>query len=140
MGITIKGINSLTNKLNKLSNIKAKNAIEEVAKEVENSLKNEASKFSNDGYKHIGKANTREYSNGNYFVEVGLKNDSVPFDEWKNLYFHNYGYNQFLFGKDTGKFTNMHQFWFTNAIDNMEQSVLKEIKEKLRKEIRDAIK
>lgn len=140
MAIQLKGINTLTNKLNKLSNVKAKNAIETVAKEVETGLKNEASKFSNKGYKHIGKAETREYSNGNYFVDVGLKNSSAPWEEWKHLYFHHYGYNQFMYGKPTGKFTNMHQFWFTNAIDNMEQEVLKEIKAKLRKEIREAMK
>ena len=140
MTVSLKGINSLTNKLNKLSNVKAKSAVEEVAKTVESGLKKEAKKFSNKGYNYIDKADTREYSNGNYFVEVGLKNDSAPWDQWKHLYFHHYGYNQFFYGKPTGKFTNMHQFWFTNAIDNMEDGALKELKQKLRKEIREALK
>lgn len=35
MAITLKGMNSLTNKLNKLSNLKAKESVNKVAKTVE---------------------------------------------------------------------------------------------------------
>ncbi len=140
MAIKLKGINTLTNKLNKLSNVKAKKAVEEVSKIVENQLREEAKKFAPNSYKYIGEANSREYRNGDYYVEVGLKNDSAPWEEWKNLYFHHYGYNQFMFGNYTGKYTNMHQFWFTNAIENLEEGALKELKAKLRKEIREAMK
>ena len=55
MAITLKGMNSLTNKLNKLSNLKAKESVNKVAKTVESGLRNEASRFSNNGYKYIGK-------------------------------------------------------------------------------------
>ena len=140
MSVQLKGITSLTSKLNKLSNIKAKNAIEEVAKEVEKGLREEAGKFSKDGSKHIAQVETREYKNGNYFVDIGLKNEYSDWENWKHLYFHHYGYNQFFFGKPTGKFTNKHQFWFTNAIDSMEQDTLKKIKKKLREEIKEAMK
>lgn len=140
MTITLKGINSLSNKLNRLSNVKGKKAVEEVADVVEKQLRNKAESFSDKGSKHIGKADAREYNNGSYYVEIGLKNDNAPWEEWKHLYFHHYGYNQFLFGKPTGKHTNMHQFWFTDAIDNMEQRVLKDLRENLRKEIKEAMK
>lgn len=56
------------------------------------------------------------------------------------VYFHHYGYNQKAWGHDTDIFTNKYQFWFTNAINNMDQQTLKELKKKLREEIRKAIK
>lgn len=85
MSIQLKGINTLTNKLNKLSNVKAKNAVEEVAKEVEKGLREEAGKFSKDGSKHIAQVETREYKNGNYFVDIGLKNEYSDWENWKHL-------------------------------------------------------
>ena len=139
MTITIKGINSLSNKLNKLSNIKAKNSVKEVAKFVEKELRNEASKFSTRS-DMIGEVEEREYTNGNYYIEVGLKNNYESWESWKHLYFHHYGYNQKLWGKDSNLYTNTHQFWFTNAIDNIDQKALKELKKKIQAEIKEALK
>ena len=139
MTITIKGINSLSNKLNKLSNVKAKNSVKEVAKFVEKELRNEASKFSTRS-ELIGEVEEREYKNGNYYIEVGLKNSYESWEEWKHLYFHHYGYNQKIWGKDSNLYTNTHQFWFTNAIDNIDQKALKELKKKMQEEIRNALK
>ena len=139
MTITIKGINSLSNKLNKLSNIKAKNSVKEVAKFVEKELRNEASKFSSRS-DMIGEVEEREYKNGNYYIEVGLKNNYESWENWKNMYFHHYGYNQKLWGKDSNLYTNTHQFWFTNAIDNIDQKALKELKKKIQAEIKEALK
>ena len=121
MSISLRGVHTLTNKLNKLSNVKAK-------------------KFSKNGYQSIRETDTREYPNGSYFVEVGLKNDNADWENWKHLYFHHYGYEQFLYGEPLNKMTTMHQFWFTNAVDNMSQDVLKDLKEDLKKEINDALK
>lgn len=84
MTITIKGLNSLTKKLNKLDNIKAKSSVNEVAKIVEKGLRDEASNFSRRAHL-IGEVDTREYSNGTYCVDVGLKNDSQPWEDWKHL-------------------------------------------------------
>lgn len=139
MTITIKGLNSLTKKLNNLDNIKAKSSVNEVTKIVEKGLRDEASNFSRRAHL-IGEVDTREYSNGTYYVDVGLKNDSQPWEEWKQLYFHHYGYNQKLWGKNSNIYTKPYQFWFTKAIDNMEQETLKELKKKLREEIRKALK
>lgn len=139
MTITIKGINSLSNKLNKLSNVKAKNSVKEVAKFVEKELRNEASKFSTRS-DMIGEVEEREYRNGNYYIEVGLKNRYESWEEWKHLYFHHYGYNQKIWGKDSNLYTNTHQFWFTNAIDNIDQKALKELKKKIQAEIKEALK
>ncbi len=139
MTVTIKGINNLTNKLNKLDNIKAKKAVDEVAKIVEKGLRDEASNFSTNS-NLIREVEAREYGNTNYYVDVGLKNEYVDWELWKHLYFHHYGYNQKAWGHDTDIFTNKYQFWFTNAINNMDQQTLKELKKKLREEIRKAIK
>nr|DAK74117.1 MAG TPA: hypothetical protein [Caudoviricetes sp.] len=139
MTITIKGINSLSNKLNKLSNVKAKNSVKEVAKFVEKELRNEASKFSTRS-ELIGEVEEREYKNGNYYIEVGLKNSYESWEEWKHLYFHHYGYNQKIWGKDSNLYNKTHQFWFTNAIDNIDQKALKELKKKMQEEIRNALK
>ena len=139
MTITIKGINSLSNKLNKLSNIKAKNSVKEVAKFVEKELRNEASKFSTRS-DMIGEVEEREYKNGNYYIEVGLKNNYESWENWNHMYFHHYGYNQKLWGKDSNLYTNTHQFWFTNAIDNIDQKALKELKKKIQAEIKEALK
>lgn len=106
MTITIKGINSLSNKLNKLSNVKAKNSVKEVAKFVEKELRNEASKFSTRS-ELIGEVEEREYKNGNYYIEVGLKNSYESWEEWKHLYFHHYGYNQ-KYGEKTVTYIIRH--------------------------------
>lgn len=139
MAIRLKGINTLTNKLNKLSNVKARQAVNEVAKAVEKGLQDEAGNFSTRA-NLIGEVDTREYSNGNYYIDVGLKNDSQPFENWKNMYYHHYGYNQKLWGEDSDIYTKTHQFWFNKAIDNMETEVLQELKNKIREEIRKAMK
>lgn len=139
MAITIKNISNLTNKLNKLNNVKAKKAVDEVAKIVEKGLRDEASNFSRRS-DLIGEVDSREYSNGTYYVDVGLKSDSQNWEEWKHLYFHHYGYNQKLWGKDSDIYTKKYQFWFTNAVDNMDNEVLKELKKKLQAEIKEALK
>ena len=139
MTITIKGLNSLTKKLNKLDNIKAKSSVNEVAKIVEKELRDEASNFSRRSHL-IGEVDTREYSNGTYYVDVGLKNDSQPWEEWKHLYFHHYGYNQKLWGKYSSIYTKTYQFWFTQAVENMDNEVLKELKKKIQAEIKEALK
>lgn len=84
MTVTIKGINNLTNKLNKLDNIKAKKAVDEVAKIVEKGLRDEASNFSTNS-NLIREVEAREYGNTNYYVDVGLKNEYVDWELWKHL-------------------------------------------------------
>ena len=39
-------------------------------------------------------------------VDIGLKNESSSWENWKHLYFHHYGYNQFFFGKQTDTYTS----------------------------------
>ena len=135
MGVEIKGINSLLSKLNKLSNIEAKEAVTKVASEVEEHIRENASVFSDKGVNCIGSCEVRD-DGTSYFVDVGIKNDSAPWEEWKGLYFHQYGYWHKYFGKPTGKYINMHQLWFTDAINSVEKESLTKIKRELRQQIK----
>lgn len=136
MSVEIKGLDALVNKLNRLSNIKGKQAVEMVASEVLTTIRGSANTFSNEAYQHIGMCDKRAYESGSYFVEIGLKNDYAPFDSWKNLWFQNWGYHQYYYGHPTGKFTSIHVGWFNNAVNSIEDQAIQKMKSQLRKEIK----
>lgn len=135
MSLVIKGLSPLMNKLNRLSNVKGKQAVESVSKIVETSIRVSAS-FSSEGSQYIGKCETREYLNGSYYLDIGLKNDKVSFELWKNLWYHNWGYNLEYFGHPTNTYVNMHSMWFNNAVNNIEGPTLERMKKILRNEIK----
>ena len=123
----IKGVDKLINKLNKISNIRAKEVIEDVAKDVETAIVNEARKFSDTEYLYIGKCDVRDYGSS-YFVDIGLKNDTVDFELWKGLWYHNWGYTHWK----SGEMITPHVMWFNQAVNLIQ----KEVKDK----VRDSIK
>lgn len=135
MSIGITGINGLINKLNNISNIETKKIIEEVAEDLEGTIRDKASSFSNTGYMYIAKCETRDYGLSCY-IDVGLKNDTVPFDLWKNLWFHQWGYfnKGWNFGEN-GPYLSMHRLWFDESVKGAEKDIKKKIKEKLKREI-----
>lgn len=139
MSVSIKGLDSLMNKLNKLSNVKGKEAVESVAKVVETSIRGSASSFSGQASNYIGKCDNREYPNGSYFLEIGLKNDKVPFDLWKNLWYHNWGYNLKYYGHPTNTYINMHSMWFDSAVSSIEGPTIQKMKETLRNQIKECL-
>ena len=110
MAFEIQGVDKLINKLNKISNIKAKEVIEDVAKDVETEIVNEARKFSDTEYLYIGKCDVRDYGSS-YFVDIGLKNDTVDFELWKGLWYHNWGYTHWK----SGEMIIPHVMWFENS-------------------------
>ena len=69
MAFEIQGVDNLINKLNKISNIQAKEVIEDVAKDVETAIVNEARKFSDTEYLYIGKCDVRDYGSS-YYVDI----------------------------------------------------------------------
>jgi len=121
----IKGVDKLINKLNKISNIKAKEVIEDVAKDVETAIVNEARKFSDTEYLYIGKCDVRDYGTS-YFVDIGLKNNNVDFELWKGLWYHNWGYTHWK----SGEMITPHVMWFENAIS--ESNVKSKIKSNIK--------
>lgn len=131
MAFEIQGVDKLINKLNKISNIQAKEVIEEVAKDVETAIVNEARKFSDTEYLYIGKCDVRDYGSS-YFVDIGLKNDTVDFELWKGLWYHNWGYTHWK----SGEMITPHVMWFDNTTNKVKKA--NNIKEKIRKIIPDS--
>lgn len=130
MAFEIQGVDKLINKLNKISNIEAKEVIEDVAKDVETAIVNEARKFSDTEYLYIGKCDVRDYGSS-YFVDVGLKNNMVDFELWKGLWYHNWGYIHWK----SGEMVNPHVMWFNNIINDDRNDTSCKIKAKINQEI-----
>lgn len=131
MAFEIQGVDKLINKLNKISNIKAKEVIEDVAKDVETAIVNEAKKFSDTEYLYIGKCDVRDYGSS-YFVDVGLKNDTVDFELWKGLWYHNWGYTHWK----SGEMITPHVMWFFGATNQIKKNIMDKIKKDIRKKIK----
>lgn len=123
MAFEIQGVDKLINKLNKISNIEAKEVIEDVAKDVETAIVNEARKFSDTEYLYIGKCDVRDYGSS-YFIDVGLKNGKVDFELWKGLWYHNWGYTHWK----SGEMVTPHVMWFENIIYNCRNYTKSKIK------------
>lgn len=130
MAFEIQGVDKLINKLNKISNIAAKEVIEDVAKDVETAIINKARTFSDSEYLYIGKCDVRDYG-ASYFVDVGLKNDSVDFELWKGLWYHNWGYTHWK----SGEMVIPHVMWFDNTVNSVKNNVTNKIKYKINKEL-----
>lgn len=131
MSFEIQGVDKLINKLNKISNIKAKEVIEDVAKDVETAIVNEAKKFSDTEYLYIGKCDVRDYGSS-YFVDVGFKNDTVDFKLWKGLWYHNWGYTHWK----SGEIITPYVMWFENAIGSNEIKMKNKIEQNIKKELK----
>lgn len=126
MAFKIQGVDKLINKLNKVSNIEAKEVIEDVAKDVETAIVNEAMKFSDTEYLYIGKCDVRDYRTS-YFVDIGLKNDTIDFELWKGLWYNNWGYTHWK----SGEVITPHVMWFSNSINLTKNMIINKIKHKL---------
>lgn len=132
MAIEIQGINKLINKLTKISKIEAKEIVQEVAKDLETSIIKEARSFSDSEYKCIKQCEVRDYGTS-CFVDIGLRNDEVSFDEWRGLWFHQWGYTHWR----SGNMITPHVLWFDNAVNSVGNSITEKLKVKVRKEIRE---
>lgn len=128
MAFEIQGIDKLINKLNKISNIEAKEVIEDAAKDIEIAIVDEARKFSDTEYLYIGKCDVRDYGSS-YFVDVGLKNDTVDFELWKGLWYHNWGYTHWK----SGEMITPHVMWFNNSLKATKSIILDKTKIKINK-------
>ena len=139
MAIELTGADKLMAKLNKISRIESKKVLQEVAADVEEAIKEKASSFSDKEAQYISQAEPRNYGMSCY-IDVGLKNENAEFDLWKGLYFHNCGYhNEGLGGIFHGRYMDMHQLWFTDAVNGIQEQALNKIKLKIKHEIRSAM-
>lgn len=134
MAIEIKGIDNLLKRLNKLSNIETKEAVIEVAKDMQEAIQNKASTFSQNA-DEIKAFEPRTYGNGNTYVDVGLNSANSDWKKIKGLYFQNYGFNDYGWNfKGQYHITN-HLMWFNEAVQSAENDCKSKLKTKLKQEI-----
>ena len=131
MAFEIQGVDKLISKLNRISNIQAKEVIEDVAKDVETAIVNEARKFSDTEYLYIGKCDVRDYGSS-YFVDIGLKNDTVDFELWKGLWYHNWGYTHWK----SGEVITPYVTWFNDSISLIKNNSISKIKDKITNDLK----
>lgn len=139
MSLKISGLDNILKKLDNLSDIKTEKIVKDTAELLEKVIKENIT-FSDEEKKYIGECEFRKY-NKSVFIDVGLKNDNVPFELWKGLWFHNWGYwNRGLNFGENGPYINMHFLWFEDAVNKVGKGVRSELKSKIKREISNAIK
>lgn len=136
--IKIDVLDRLIKKLDKLSHIETEKAIEEVAKDVEEAIRDKAKTFSDTSYLYVGQSEKRKYGMSCY-IDVGFHNDNADFDKWKSLWFQNWGYFDYGWNFDGQIYIKTHQLWFNEAVKSIEKDAQKKLKEKIRKEIKGAL-
>ena len=140
MALEISGINRLLKELNNLQNIDIKDDVVEVANDMRDSIRKKASEFSKKGYKCIATCEPRCYKNTNCFVDIGLKNDKAPWEEWKELYFHNFGYaDKGLGNRFKGMMITTHILWFDDAVNIAAKSSQEKLKKKVKEKVHKAL-
>ncbi|MBN1055686.1 hypothetical protein DVW05_10065 [Clostridium botulinum] len=134
MSIEIKGINNILKKLDKLSKIETKEAVQDVAKDVEKAIQNKANVFS-EKYKCVKACEPRCYGNSSY-IDVGLKSSEYNFEEWKELWYQNYGFDDYGWNFTGQYHITSHLMWFDEAIMEIENDIKKKLKNKLKEQIK----
>lgn len=138
MAIQLKGLDRVIKKLDKLSNIKTRDIMEEVAEITTKGIQQEAQKFSDTSYMYVNKVEVRDYGTS-CFIDVGLSNDNAQFELWKPLWFQHWGFNDYGLNFTGQYYINNHKSWFEEAIAKQEQKALKAIKQKTQAKIREAL-
>lgn len=138
MGIQIKGLNSLLKKLDNVSNIKTKEIMEEVAEGATKAIQEEAKKFSDTSYLYAGEVEVRDYGLS-CFIDVGFSSEKTPFELWKPLWFQHWGFRDYGLNFQGDYYIANNKMWFESAIKNYEDQAKREIKEKLRAEVRKVL-
>lgn len=131
---SIKGLDNLLKKLDNLANVDTTEIVEECAQEAVEIVQGEAKKFSDEEYQYIDKSISTSKS-GNVFCSVGLLNTKHDFEDYKGLYFQNYGFTLWK----NGKYYYPHIGWFDGAIEQVSDKVMKDMKEKLKQEINNTM-
>lgn len=135
MAIELKGVDNLLKRLNKLSNIETKEAVQEVAKDMQKAIQDKASTFS-DNADEIKAFEPRTYSNGSAYVDIGLKKGDSDWEKIKGLYFQNYGFHNYGWNFiNTHPYIDNHIMWFNEAVQSVENDIKNKLKLKLKQEI-----
>lgn len=137
MAIQLKGLDKLQKKLADLENINVSDIIKESAKRAEEDIRKSAGGFSDKAYKCVARCDVREDKNYCY-VDVGLANDKYPFEQWKSLYFQNYGFYDYGLNFRGQIYVDNHKLWFNQAVDSFKKAESKAIKEQLKSKVHKA--
>ena len=135
MGVTVVGLDRLKNKLEAMGKVDTSKAVKDSAEEISDNIKSGASHIFPQNADHCRVIKTSKYGS-NASAEIGYAGN---FSEWKHMYFHNYGYQQYVFGHPTGEKTVIHIHWFTNtahhAIEKQSKILLSDIQNEYRREM-----
>lgn len=135
MSIEIKGLNNLIQRFTELEKIDITDVVKDVAEDVNNQVKSACS-WAPKAARHIKVCEIKKYTPYTCFAKVGLKQDSAPWEEYRHVYFHNYGYHLVYFGNPTNKFISMHTMWFENAVQGAKKTAQKNLRAKIKQKMK----
>ena len=129
---TIKGLDKLMKKLESLTDLDTQTIVEDCGEKLRKSIQNEAREFSDEEYQYILKGQTKIYNSNSASIQVGLLNTEANFEDYKGLYFNNYGFELWK----NGKYYAPHIGWFDTAVVNAKKEIIADMKEQLKNEIK----
>ena len=132
---TIKGLDKLMNKLESLTDLDTQTIVEDCGEKLRKSIQNEAKEFSDEEYQYILKGQTKIYNTNSASIQVGLLNTEANFEDYKGLYFNNYGFELWK----NGKYYAPHIGWFDTAVENAKKEIITDMKEQLKNEIKKKV-
>lgn len=139
MNIDISGINSLLNKLQRLENVNFQQEIKQIGDIVIKQMQSVTPVNTGLAQSCIGVSDMINMRMG-FIMKVGLSPKTAPWDDWKGVYFQNYGYHNWgQNGRYKGVFVDAHLGWFTEFEQSISDEVKKTIKFYLQQKIREII-
>ena len=132
---TIKGLDKLMKKLESLTDLDTQTIVEDCGEKLRKSIQNEAREFSDEEYQYILKGQTKIYNSNSASIQVGLLNTEANFEDYKGLYFNNYGFELWK----NGKYYAPHSGWFDTAVENAKKEIITDMKEQLKNEIKKKV-
>lgn len=139
MNIDIKGINSLLNKLQRLENVNFQQEIQQIGDIVIKQMQSVTPRNTGKSAESIGVDSIISYKMG-FLMKIGLSSKTAPWDDWKGVYFQNYGYHNWgQGGRFKGVLVMTHLNWFTDFSNGISNEVKKTIKFYLQQKIREIL-
>lgn len=132
---TIKGLDKLIEKLDRLTSLEVNEIVERCGDKLKNSIQGDAKRFSDEEYQYILKGETRIYNSNSASIQVGLLNTKAPFENYKGLYFNHYGFELWK----NGKYYAPRVGWFDNAVENARKEIIADMKKQLNNEIKKKV-
>ena len=112
--------------------------MKDVAEGATNAIQEEAKRFSDTSYLYTGEVEVRDYGLS-CFIDVGFSSEKTPFELWKPLWFQHWGFRDYGLNFQGDYYIANNKMWFDSAIKNYEEQAKREIKEKLRAEVRKVL-